>query len=154
MVEEESEYAESVVPASTDNKPGTGVGTEIPDKATLYIFASDYVSAYRNKDLSRIKSFFMSDATENGVPIASVFPVYKTNFKNTVFKKYDIKITTTDIIDGGGYVKGDFVIRFLDHTTRQVKESSGNIAWKLLWVDDKWKVEELNYNIEKVVSID
>lgn len=120
----------------------------LPDKDSVFGFVSDYVSAYKNRDINRVEALFMPDAVENGVSISRVLKTYSTNFSNLDIVKYDIKVNRVSVEDSLGYVRGEFFITFKDQRTGALKSSKGKINWTLLWAEGSWKIRELTYKIE------
>lgn len=125
-----------------------------PDKNTLYNFVSEYKTAYMGRDLSRLKTLFSPDAVENGVSMANVMNKYDSNFSALDIIDYDIKVHRALIQNSYGFVRGDFFITYKDTRTGTLKNSRGNINWKLAWQQDEWKIIELNYKIESTGGVD
>lgn len=134
-----------------DGVPKPFVG---PDLSSLYTLVSDYVLAYKNRDLARIKSFFAPGAKENGVAVTKVLGKYEKNFSNLDFKRYDIKVRKVELDGTLGLVAGDFNITFIDHGKGETKSSRGSISWILRWNNNGWEIKELNYKIDSVNHID
>lgn len=124
-----------------------------PDTNSLYSFVSSYVSAYKNRDLNRVKALFAPDAVENGVSIARVLSSYSSNFSKLEIVSYDVKVKRATLQNSLGYVRGDFFITFKDQRTGVLKNSRGNINWKLAWAGGAWKIQELTYKIESTDSV-
>jgi hypothetical protein len=111
-----------------------------PDKQCLYTLVNSYVSAYKNKDIDRVKALFAHDAKENGVGISRVISTYISNFSRLEIVRYDVKVNNVTLDNSSGYVKGNFFITFKDHRTGVLKNSRGNINWKLSWDEGEWKI--------------
>lgn len=124
-----------------------------PDRDSLYVFVSEYVSAYKNGDISKLESLFSPNAVENGVSIKQVLSSYRSNFKTTEILAYDIRIKKAKIINSAGTVTGDFLIMFKDRRTGVTKNSRGRIDWRLHWQGGTWKVAVLSYKVEETDSI-
>jgi ketosteroid isomerase-like protein len=114
---------------------------------------TDYVSAYKNKDIDRVKALFMPDAVENGVSISRVLSSYSSNFSNLDIMKYDVKVSRISVEDSLGYVRGEFFITFKDQRTGALKSSKGQINWTLSWTDGSWRIRELTYKIENTDTV-
>ncbi|HML95677.1 MAG TPA: DnaJ domain-containing protein [Thermodesulfobacteriota bacterium] len=119
-----------------------------PDKSTLYGFVTEYITAYRGKDLPRLKTLFSSGAVENGVDFATVMKKYDSSFSSIDILNYDVKVKRALVQNDFGFVRGDFFVTYKDARTGALKSSKGNINWKLAWKDASWKIIELNYRIE------
>jgi LysM repeat protein/ketosteroid isomerase-like protein len=124
-----------------------------PDRDSVYGFVTDYVSAYKNKDLDRVKALFMPDAVENGVSISRVISSYSSNFSNLDIMKYDVKVSGISVDKSLGYVRGEFFITFKDQRTGTLKSSKGQINWTLSWTEGSWKIRELTYKIENTDTV-
>ncbi|HKQ33166.1 MAG TPA: LysM peptidoglycan-binding domain-containing protein, partial [Thermodesulfobacteriota bacterium] len=124
-----------------------------PDRNSVYGFVTDYVSAYKNKDLDRVKALFMPDAVENGVSISRVISSYSSNFSNLDIMKYDVKVSGISVEKSLGYVRGEFFITFKDQRTGALKSSRGQINWTLSWTEGSWKIRELTYKIENTDTV-
>jgi ketosteroid isomerase-like protein len=124
-----------------------------PDRDSVYGFVTDYVSAYKNKDLDRVKALFMPDAVENGVSISRVISSYSSNFSNLDIMKYDVKVSGISVDKSLGYVRGEFFITFKDQRTGTLKSSRGQINWTLSWTEGSWKIRELTYKIENTDTV-
>lgn len=119
-----------------------------PDKNTLYGFVTEYTTAYRGKDLPRLKTLFSSNAVENGVDLATVMRKYDDSFNTIDILNYDVKVKRALVQNEFGFVRGDFFVTYRDARTGALKSSKGNINWKLAWKDAGWKILEMNYKIE------
>ena len=119
-----------------------------PDKNTLYGFVTEYTTAYRGKDLPRLKTLFSSNAVENGVDFATVMRKYDDSFNTIDILNYDVKVKRALVQNEFGFVRGDFFVTYRDARTGTLKSSKGNINWKLAWKDAGWKILEMNYKIE------
>ena len=119
-----------------------------PDRESIYGFVSDYVSAYKNRDIEKVKALFLPDAIENGVSISRVISSYSSNFSNLDIMKYDVKVNGISVENGRGNVRGEFFITFKDQRTGTLKNSKGTISWMLYWTGGSWKIRELTYKIE------
>jgi curved DNA-binding protein CbpA len=123
-----------------------------PDKDSLYVFVSDYVSAYKSRDVSRVKSLFAPDAVENGKSISTVINSYSSNFATLEIISYDVKVRNAAVYNNTGTVGGDFYVSFRDQRTGVRKSSRGRINWKLFWESGEWKIKELSYKVENTDS--
>jgi LysM repeat protein len=124
-----------------------------PDQDSVYIFVSEYVSAYRNRDISRVKALFAPDAVENGVGISRVLDSYSANFSKLDIVSYEVKVKRVSVQNNLGQARGDFYITFKDQRTGVTKSSKGNINWRLSWTDGAWKIQELTYKIENTDTV-
>jgi len=124
----------------------------LPDKDSLYGFVSDYVSAYKSRDVSRVKSLFAPDAVENGKSISTVINAYSANFATLEIISYDVKVRNASVYNNTGTVGGDFYVSFRDQRTGARKSSRGRINWKLFWESGEWKIKELSYKVENTDS--
>ncbi|MCH8028482.1 MAG: DnaJ domain-containing protein [Candidatus Dadabacteria bacterium] len=120
-----------------------------PDKASLSSFVSEYVSAYKDRDMNRFISFFESDAKENGVVISKTLTTYRNNFSSLEIMGYDVQIKKTDFKEDSATIDGDFVVTFKRKSEQRVKSSNGTISWILSWRDNKWHIKEINYRVEE-----
>lgn len=119
-----------------------------PDKNTLYGFVTEYTTAYRGKDLPRLKTLFSSNAVENGVDLATVMRKYDANFNTIDILDYDIKVKRALVQNDFGFVRGDFFVTYRDARTGALKSSKGDINWKLAWKDAGWQILEMNYRVD------
>ncbi|MCI0482202.1 MAG: DnaJ domain-containing protein [Candidatus Dadabacteria bacterium] len=124
-----------------------------PDQDSVYVFVSEYVSAYRNRDINRVKALFAPDAVENGVGISRVFDSYSANFSKLDIVSYEVKVKRVSVQNTLGQARGDFYITFKDQRTGVTKSSKGNINWRLSWTDGAWKIQELTYKIENTDTV-
>ncbi len=124
----------------------------VPDRDSLYVFVSEYVAAYKNRDIAGVKSLFAPDAVENGVNIATVLNSYSSNFANMEIISYDIDVKNAAVHNHTGSVAGKFFIKFKDRRTGVMKNSRGRINWRLIWSGGIWKITELSYRVEKTDS--
>lgn len=125
-----------------------------PDENSLYEFVSQYVSAYKNRDLQTIRSLFAPNARENGVSLYKVLDTYKTNFSTLDIIRYDLKVKRSSIDNSAGIVMGDFIVTFENPKSKLIKSSRGSITWLLKWRGHKWEIEEINYKIYDTNVID
>ena len=95
-----------------------------------------------------MKALFAPDAVENGVGTARVLNTYISNFSKLDIINYEVKVNRVSLQNTFGLVKGNFYITFKDQRTGVLKNSRGNIDWKLLWSGGGWKIQELTYKIE------
>jgi len=123
-----------------------------PDKDSLYGFVSDYVSAYKSRDVGRVKSLFAPDAVENGKSISTVINAYSASFATLEIISYDVKVRNAAVYNNTGTVGGDFYVSFKDQRTGARKSSRGRINWKLFWESGEWKIKELSYKVENTDS--
>ncbi len=126
----------------------------VPDENSLYEFVSQYVSAYKNRDLQTIRSLFAPNARENGVSLYKVLETYKSNFSTLDIIRYDLKIKRSSIDNSAGIVMGDFIVTFENPRSKLIKSSRGSITWLLKWRGHKWEIEEINYKIYDTNVID
>ncbi len=120
----------------------------VPDKNTLYGFVTEYTTAYRGKDLPRLKTLFSSNAVENGVDLATVMRKYDASFNTIDILDYDIKVERALVQNDFGFVRGDFFVTYRDARTGALKSSKGDINWKLAWKDAGWQILEMNYRVD------
>lgn len=128
--------------------------TPAPDDNSLFEFISQYVSAYKNRDLQTIRTLFAPNARENGVSIYKVLDTYKSNFSTIDIERYDVKIKRSSIDNSAGIVMGDFIVAFSNPINNLTKSSRGSITWLLRWRGHKWEIEEINYKIYDTNVID
>ena len=126
----------------------------VPDENSLYEFVSQYVSAYKNRDLQTIRSLFAPNARENGVSLYKVLDTYKTNFSTLDIIRYGLKVKGSSIDNSAGIVTGDFIVTFENPKSKLIKSSRGSITWLLKWRGHKWEIEEINYKIYDTNVID
>ena len=124
-----------------------------PDQDSVYVFVSEYVSAYRNRDISRVRALFAPDAVENGVGISRVLDSYSANFSKLDIVSYEVKVKRVSVQNTLGQARGDFYITFRDQRTGVTKSSKGNINWRLSWTGGAWKIQELTYKIENTDTV-
>ena len=129
-------------------------GMPVPDSDSLYNFVSQYVSAYKNRDLNTIRSLFAPNAKENGVSIYKVLDTYKGNFSKLDIIRYDIKVKDSRVDNLAGFVTGDFIVTFRNQETKLTKNSRGQISWLLKWRSHKWEIEEIDYKLHDTKVID
>jgi hypothetical protein len=133
---------------------GLSPNMPVPNNDSLYKFVSQYVSAYKIRDLQTIRSLFAPNATENGVSIYKVLDTYKSNFSTLDIIKYEININRSRIDNYAGIIMGDFNVTFSNPANKVTKSSMGSIAWLLRWRGHKWEIEEINYKIYDTNVID
>jgi curved DNA-binding protein CbpA len=92
-----------------------------PDQDSVYGFVSEYVSAYRNRDLNRVKALFASDAVENGVGISRVLDSYSAYFSRLDIVSYEVKVKRVSVQNTLGQARGDFYITFKDQRIYYVR---------------------------------
>lgn len=126
----------------------------VPDEDSLLDFVSQYVSAYKNRDLQTVRSLFAPNARENGVSIYKVLDTYKSNFSTLDIIRYDIQVKRSSIDNSAGIIMGDFVVAFSNPRNNLTKSSSGSITWLLRWRGHKWEIEEINYKLYGTNVID
>lgn len=129
-------------------------GSLLPDENSLYKFLSQYISAYKNRDLQTIRSLFAPNARENGVSIYKVLDTYNSNFSTLDIVRYDIQIKRSGIDNSAGIIMGDFLVTFSNTKNKLTKTSSGSITWLLRWRGHKWEIEEINYKLYGTNVID
>jgi curved DNA-binding protein CbpA len=125
-----------------------------PDKTSLYSFVSNYVSAYKNRDIHLFMSFFEPDARENGVEISKIIPSYTENFSSLEIIGYDVKIKGIDLNNDKAFIDGDYVLVLKNKNDQQERSSEGTISWTLSWQDNKWRIKELNYKLKDTMLKD
>ena len=136
---------EKYEPKYSSNEP---MSVSYPDKTSLYSFVSEYVSAYKNRDMNLFISFFKPDARENGVEVSKAIPSYRENFSSLEIIGYDVDIKNVDFKDYNASINGDFVVTFKNKNDKKIESSNGTIKWALSWQESKWRVKELNYKIK------
>ncbi len=134
--------------------PAVAVNDSELRHSELYLFVSQFVSAYKNRDLQTIRSLFAPNAKENGVSILEVFDAYKSNFSALDIIRYDIKVKNTNVDNFTGVIIGDFILTYRNQANGLTKSSRGNITWLLRWRGHKWEIEEINYKIHDTNVID
>ncbi len=125
-----------------------------PDEDSLYLFVSQFSSAYKNGDLQTIRSLFAPNAKENGVSLYKVLDTYESNFSTLDIIRYDIKVKNTYVDNFVGVIIGDFIVTYRNRANGLTKSSRGNITWLLRWREHGWKIEEINYKIHNTDVID
>jgi curved DNA-binding protein CbpA len=118
-----------------------------PNKSSVYTAISDYIFAYKNRDMKKLGTLFDVDAKENGVSMDKVFQMYKKNFEALNIVAYDIKFNKVNLDKRKATVYGDFIISFTNTSKDVFKKSYGDINWKLTWNDDSWLIDEIRYNV-------
>jgi LysM repeat protein len=136
---------EKYEPKYSSNEP---MSVSYPDKTSLYSFVSEYVSAYKNRDMNLFISFFKPDARENGVEVSKAIPSYRENFSSLEIIGYDVDIKNVDFKNYNASINGDFVVTFKNKNDKKIESSNGTIKWALSWQESKWRVKELNYKIK------
>jgi len=121
-----------------------------PEKESLYSFISEYVSAYKSRNMSRFVSFFDPDAKENGVEISKAISSYSRNFSSLDVIEYDIQVNRVVVEDDRASIDGDFTLTFKRRSEQKVKRSNGTISWFLSWHDNRWRIKEINYSLKGV----
>ncbi len=116
-----------------------------PDKSSVYTAISDYIFAYKNRDMKKLGSLFHVHAKENGVSMDKVFKSYQENFKVLNILAYDIKFNEIILDNKKATVDGDFIISFKNEDV--FKKSYGDINWKLTWSNNNWLINEIRYNV-------
>lgn len=86
-----------------------------------------------------MKALFAPDAKENDVGISRVISTYISNISRLEIVRYDLKVKNATLDDSSVYVRGNFFITFKDHRTGGLKNSRGNINWKLSWAEGDGK---------------
>lgn len=119
----------------------------IPDDDSLDEFVSQYVTAYKNRNLQAIRSLFAPNARENGVSIYKVLDTYESNFSTLDILTYDFEVKRSSIDKYTGVVMGNFNVKFSNPVNKLTKTSQGSISWLLRWRGHKWEIEEINYQI-------
>ena len=115
---------------------------------SLYFFISEYVSAYKDRDISRFLSFFEPDARENGVEISRTISQYTDNFSSLEIFKYDVRIRSGEFKGDKASVDADFLVTFRSKGQGNVRSSMGTISWLLSPLNGGWRIKELNYRIK------
>ncbi|MBI2485756.1 MAG: DnaJ domain-containing protein [Deltaproteobacteria bacterium] len=132
-------------PKDSREEPGS---ISYPYKTSLYSFVSEYVSAYKSRDMNRFISLFEPGARENGVEISKTLSSYRDNFSSLRIIEYDVQVKSIDFKDRRAFIDGDFVVTFKSRNENTAKSSTGDIRWLLSWMDNKWKIKEINYRIK------
>lgn len=141
----------------------SGGGSKVvsyPDRkvlySSLYSFVSEYVSAYKDRDLNRFISFFEPGAKENGIEISRAFSPYADNFSSLEILKYDVRINgiSFNYKGDGASTKANFVVVFRRKDEDKTKSSSGTINWLLYRQYNGWKIKEVDYSIEDTKSLE
>lgn len=115
---------------------------------SIYFLVHPYVSAYKSRDMNRFISLLKAGARENGVEISSALSSYRDNFSSLRIVEYDVRVKSIDFNDHRAFVDGDFFVTFRSTNERTLKNSMGNISWLLSWLDNAWKIKEINYRIK------
>jgi len=118
-----------------------------PNKSSIYTAISDYIFAYKNKDMKKLGTLFDVNAKENGVSMDKVFKMYRKNFKVLDIVAYDIKFNKINLDKRKATVDGDFIISFTNTSEDVFKKSYGDINWKLTWNDKNWLINEIRYKV-------
>jgi curved DNA-binding protein CbpA len=150
--ESKKEIKREVVAIKEKPKPNVSdqeLEPPVYNKTSLYSFISEYVSAYKRRDINLFISFFEPDARENGMEVSKTIPSYRKNFSSLEIMEYDIQIKKIDFKDDGASINGDFVVFFRNKDDQKIKSSDGTISWVLLWQDNKWRIKELNYRVRE-----
>ena len=118
-----------------------------PNKSSIYTAISDYIFAYKNRDMKKLGTLFDVNAKENGVSMDKVFKMYRKNFEELDVVAYDIKFNKVNLDKKKATVDGDFIISFTNTSEDVFKKSYGDINWKLTWNDNSWLINEIRYNV-------
>jgi len=121
----------------------------LPDKSSVYLVISDYITAYKNRDIRKLEGLFSSNARENGKSIEEVIKTYKDNFERINVLAYDIKFDNVNFVKDRADVYGDFIITFRTNEDKINQQSRGNIYWNLSWDQDNWIIDEINYEVSR-----
>ncbi len=119
----------------------------IPDKSSVYTAISEYIFAYKNRDIKKLGALFDVHAKENGMSIDEVFKKYRKNFEALNIVAYDIKFNKVDLNKMNATVDGNFIISFTNIKDDVFKKSYGDIKWKLTWNNNSWLINEIRYNV-------
>lgn len=131
------------------NDSGQELESSVYNKTSLCSFISEYISAYKRRDMNLFISFFEPDARENGMEVSKTIPSYRKNFSSLEIMEYDVQIKKIDFKDDEASINGDFVVFFRNKDDQKTKSSNGTISWVLLWQDNKWRIKELNYRVRE-----
>lgn len=126
----------------------------LPDKSSVYLVISDYITAYKNRDIGKLQGLFSNNAKENGKPLQEVIKSYRDNFERIDILAYDIKFDNVHLAKNKADVYGDFIITFRTNTDKRNQKSQGNIYWNLFWDQDSWFINEINYEISRTSKDD
>ena len=118
-----------------------------PNKSSVYTAISDYIFAYKNRDMKKLGTLFDVNAKENGVSMDKVFKMYRKNFEQLYVVAYDIKFNKVNLDKRKATVDGDFIISFTNTSEDVFKKSYGDINWKLTWNDKNWLINEIRYKV-------
>lgn len=121
--------------------------SKFPDKSSVYTAISDYIFAYKNRDIKKLGALFDPKAVENGVSMNKVFKMYKKNFEILDIVAYDIKFNQVKLNNNNATVDGDFIISYNNIKEDLFKKSYGDINWKLTWNEKNWLINEIKYNV-------
>lgn len=120
-----------------------------PTSTSLFLFVSDYVSAYKNRDFNMMEKLFMPDASENNMNMDQALAMYKSNFQKHKIIRYDIQVKNKTINGDNALVNGQFVVIYKNNEDEKVNTRNGDISWKLKWINEEWKIKSLNYKFDK-----
>ena len=120
-----------------------------PTSTSLFLFVSDYVSAYKNRDFNKMEKLFMPDASENNMNMDQALAMYKSNFQKHKIIRYDIQVKNKTIKGDNALVNGQFVVIYKNNEDEKVNTRNGDISWKLKWINEEWKINSLNYKFDK-----
>ena len=115
-----------------------------PDLSSVYSFLLDYVWAYRKGDIDRFLSLFDKNARENGIPISKKLKSHEIVFSSVEILRYDIEFKKIQVQDNKAFVKGIFITSYRKRGSDELRRSSGEIRWGLVWNNEGWKIETLN----------
>lgn len=121
-----------------------------PDKTSVYLVISDYITAYKDRDIVKLQGLFSSNAKENGKAIQDVLNNYRDNFERLKILAYDIKFDRVNLKNNRADVYGDFEITFKTNSDNTNQKSSGNIYWNLFRDRDSWLIDEIKYEVSGV----
>jgi len=150
-VGEEEEAVNS--PEQGDGEPSLGaikkgsLATLNAGEMSLFSFVSEYISAYKSRDMNKFISLFEPGATENGNEISNTYASYEKNFSSLKIKRYDLTISALGVHDNLAYVDGNFLVTYVSLEDGREKNSRGVITWRLSRDGESWKIKELNYRI-------
>ncbi len=148
------EYTTEVAALAPPPVQGSDTAQKLMDDQSVNDFVSQYVTAYKQRDLDKMSGMFLPEANENGTPISKVLSSYKKNFSTLDIVQYEVRTNETILKDQSARVNSDFDVTFKNKKTGKIKSSNGTISWELEWKNNGWNIKEINYKILSTKVLD
>ncbi len=155
--DESSENA--VVSEIQEDRVGTSEKTDIQEEekthapskkeyqAKIEEFITDYIHAYKQRDITAFSHFFAPDAEENDKPFASMIPVYRKLFEATSNASLDINVLFWVEKSGKFYLQGRFSVALRYKNGKQFTDV-GSISFVLTDDMGSLRVKKLKYSFK------